>query len=54
MSKILKIKSLDEIVVPEPKVDETYNKTLLNREFSFVGLKKLLGVADFSKSGDGR
>ena len=52
MSKILKIKSLDEIVVPEPKVDETYNKTLLNREFSFVGLKKLLGVADFSKSGD--
>ncbi len=52
MSSIKKIKSLDQIIVPEPKPDETYCKTLLDREFVFVGLKKLLGAADFSKAGD--
>ncbi|OEU76456.1 MAG: ethanolamine ammonia-lyase [Desulfuromonadales bacterium C00003068] len=52
MSSIKKIKPLVEIIVPEPKADETYSTTLLDREFSFFGLKKLLGVADISKSGD--
>src|SRR5262245_23839863 len=42
------------IVVPEPQPDATYSIRLLDRDFAFVGLKRLLGAADFSKAGDRR
>ena len=43
---------LNQIIVPDPKPDETYFITMLDREYSFTGLKKLLGAADLEKSGD--
>ena len=32
--------------------DETYRTSVLKREFTFTGLKALLGAADCSKAGD--
>src|SRR5438552_6787774 len=46
------LKPLDQIPVPDPRPDETYRITLLNHDYSFAGLKSLLGAADFSKAGD--
>lgn len=46
------IKPLESIFVPTPGPDEVYVTSLLDREFSFKGLKKLLGAADISKAGD--
>src|SRR5216117_53588 len=42
----------DEIVVPRPLNDECYTAHKFGREFSFAGLKALLGAADYSKAGD--
>ncbi len=47
-----KIKPLSDIHVPSPGPDEVYVTTLLDRQFDFKGLKKLLGAADISKAGD--
>jgi ethanolamine ammonia-lyase large subunit len=43
---------LDDIVVPSPAPDEIYSTVLLGEEFTFHGLKRLLGAADVSKAGD--
>jgi ethanolamine ammonia-lyase large subunit len=43
---------LSDIPVPDPKPDEVYRAQLLDREVQFVGLKRLLGAADYSKAGD--
>lgn len=43
---------LAAIEVPPPRPDETYSIRLFERPFEFVGLKRLLGAADFSKAGD--
>lgn len=43
---------LSKIVVPPPKPDENYHINLLGNDYSFTGLKKLLGAADISKAGD--
>jgi ethanolamine ammonia-lyase large subunit len=43
---------LDKIPVPDPARDETYRTSFLKREFTFTGLKALLGAADCSKAGD--
>ncbi|HEV3345276.1 MAG TPA: ethanolamine ammonia-lyase subunit EutB [Pirellulales bacterium] len=44
--------ALEEIVVPVPAPDEVYRTSLLGEEFTFHGLKRLLGAADVSKAGD--
>ncbi|HET6883946.1 MAG TPA: ethanolamine ammonia-lyase subunit EutB, partial [Pirellulales bacterium] len=43
---------VDEIIVPAPLPEECYRTTFLGEEFSFHGLKRLLGAADVSKAGD--
>jgi ethanolamine ammonia-lyase large subunit len=43
---------LAEIVVPEPRPDVVYRTRCLERDYSFTGLKQLLGAADVSKAGD--
>lgn len=43
---------LDQIAVPAPAPDECYRTSFLGEEFSFQGLKRLLGAADVSKAGD--
>src|SRR5438093_3750574 len=43
---------LSDIEVPPPRPDETYSSRCFDREFSFQGLKALLGAADYSKAGD--
>lgn len=43
---------LSEILVPAPMPDKTYEITLFEKHFTFHGLKRLLGAADFQKSGD--
>src|SRR5437762_3023747 len=42
----------DEIVVPRRPNDEYYTANKFGRQFSFAGLKGLLGAADYSKAGD--
>ncbi|AQS83817.1 MAG: ethanolamine ammonia-lyase subunit EutB [Acetobacter aceti] len=44
--------SLAEIPVPAPLPDEDYTISLMDRAFTFHGLKALLGAADISKAGD--
>lgn len=46
------LKPLPDIVVPDPRPDEIYATTVLDRSFTFKGLKALLGAADVSKAGD--
>ncbi len=46
------LKPLDQIPVPVPPPDEIYRVRMFNHDYSFVGLKSLLGAADFSKAGD--
>ncbi|MBS0268822.1 MAG: hypothetical protein JSS54_07570, partial [Proteobacteria bacterium] len=41
-----------QIEVPEPRSDELYEITLFDRPYRFLGLKTLLGAADFDKAGD--
>jgi ethanolamine ammonia-lyase large subunit len=43
---------LDQIPVPVPQSDEIYRTRLFDHDYSFIGLKSLLGAADFSKAGD--
>ena len=43
---------IDQFPVPDPPADEIYRIRLFNHDYSFVGLKSLLGAADFSKAGD--
>ncbi len=43
---------LAHIAVPEPKPDQVYTTRCFDRQFSFTGLKQLLGAADYSKAGD--
>jgi len=43
---------LKEIAIPFPRPEEMYSCTILNKDFNFKGLKKLLGAADISKAGD--
>ena len=43
---------LGEIPVPEPTADVNYATRIFERDFSFMGLKALLGAADCSKAGD--
>src|SRR4029450_6002444 len=45
-------KLLDQIPVPVPRPAEIYRVRLFDHDYSFVGLKALLGAADFSKAGD--
>jgi ethanolamine ammonia-lyase large subunit len=47
-----KLIPLHEIQIPQPRADEVHAITLLDRPFTFEGLKQLLGAADVSKSGD--
>ena len=49
---MITLKPLADIFVPKPKADETYTVTLFEREYSFTGLKALLGAADVSKAGE--
>ena len=46
------LRDLASISVPEPKPDQVYGGRFFDREISFLGLKKLLGAADFDKAGD--
>ncbi|MEN9359075.1 MAG: ethanolamine ammonia-lyase [Verrucomicrobiota bacterium] len=46
------LSDLSLVIVPEPKPDELYEIDMLGQGFRFLGLKKLLGAADFSKAGD--
>ncbi len=43
---------LENIYVPSAQPEEVYVYRLLDKDFSFRGLKKLLGAADISKAGD--
>ena len=43
---------LADIVVPAPKPDEIYCARFFEHDFTFKGLKRLLGAADYSKAGD--
>jgi ethanolamine ammonia-lyase large subunit len=43
---------LADVFVPPPMADETYSVRLFDREFTFTGLKSLLGAADVSKAGE--
>ena len=48
----MQLRLLSEILVPAPMPDKTYEITLFEKHFFFHGLKRLLGAADFQKSGD--
>ncbi len=41
-----------EIDIPSPQADQTYQTTVFDRDYQFIGLKALLGAADFDKAGD--
>ncbi|OEC33971.1 Ethanolamine ammonia-lyase light chain /Ethanolamine ammonia-lyase heavy chain [Pseudomonas cuatrocienegasensis] len=43
---------LEQIVLPSPQPPQTYSSEMLQRRFSFHGLKQLLGAADISKAGE--
>lgn len=47
-----KLTPLNQIAVPVPPPDQEYGIRILDREFQFQGLKKLLAAADYSKAGD--
>ena len=49
---MLQLRSLSKIPVPAPGPDKTYEISLFDKHFAFHGLKRLLGAADFQKSGD--
>jgi ethanolamine ammonia-lyase large subunit len=43
---------LDQIPVPRPAADHVYTADAFGRQYSFAGLKRLLGAADYDKAGD--
>jgi ethanolamine ammonia-lyase large subunit len=43
---------LPDIPLPRPAADEVYRTSMFERDFTFTGLKALLGAADCSKAGD--
>ncbi|MBP87825.1 MAG: ethanolamine ammonia-lyase [Planctomycetaceae bacterium] len=43
---------LADIHVPDVLRDQTYTTSCMNQQFSFQGLKALLGAADYSKAGE--
>ncbi len=43
---------INEIKIPEPRLEEVYTTRVMEKEIRFKGLKKLLGAADISKAGD--
>jgi ethanolamine ammonia-lyase large subunit len=43
---------LTDIPVPDIAPDETYTTSCFNEQYSFAGLKALLGAADYSKAGE--
>ncbi len=49
MKQLIPLKSIE---VPCPGPEEVYSCTIMDKNFSFKGLKKLLGAADISKAGD--
>jgi ethanolamine ammonia-lyase large subunit len=49
MKQLVPLKDID---IPFPRPEEVYSCSILNKDFSFKGLKKLLGAADISKAGD--
>lgn len=46
------LKPLRDIHVPSPGPEDVYSCNILNKQFNFTGLKRLLGAADISKAGD--
>lgn len=46
------LKPLEEIDVPPPVADDTYATQVGERTYRFVGLKALLGAADYDKAGE--
>ncbi|MEO7331223.1 MAG: hypothetical protein ABI193_21790, partial [Minicystis sp.] len=46
------LRPLSEIEVPPPRPDERYRLEVFGEEISFLGLKTLLGAADYSKAGE--
>src|SRR5438309_9862266 len=46
------LKPIEQIHYPHPPADEIYRVRMFNHDYSFTGLKSLLGAADFSKAGD--
>lgn len=46
------MKPLVDIFIPEPKPEQSYHISLLNKSYTFANLKHLLGAADFSKAGE--
>ena len=46
------LSKFEQIVVPAPPADDNYRIRLFDQDYSFIGLKALLGAADFSKAGD--
>jgi ethanolamine ammonia-lyase large subunit len=46
------LRPLVDIDAPDPRPGRTYSIRCLDRDFSFAGLKRLLGAADYSKAGD--
>lgn len=52
VARTVQSRSLEQILVPEPRADQTYVRQVGGQSFHFVGLKRLLGAADLSKAGD--
>jgi ethanolamine ammonia-lyase large subunit len=50
--KNMRLTPLTEILVPDSKPDSLYKNEILAQEFCFLGLKELLGKADYEKAGD--
>lgn len=46
------LRSLADIAVPVPPAEQVYRQRFFDHEFTFHGLKRLLGAADYSKAGD--
>ncbi|WP_022666106.1 ethanolamine ammonia-lyase subunit EutB [Desulfospira joergensenii] len=44
--------SIIDIQIPEPRPDKEYTTCLMDRTYTFQGLKHLLGAADYPKAGD--
>src|SRR4051812_40888239 len=44
--------ALDDIAVPVATPDQMYRSRYFHHDFEFLGLKRLLGAADYSKAGD--
>jgi ethanolamine ammonia-lyase large subunit len=49
---VRELPNLHSIPVPEPRADQIYAGRFYGQDVRFVGLKRLLAAADFSKAGD--